>query len=158
MAPARAGPLTSSSVLHPYRRTTFSASFAAHVSNPVALPAEGTSACFTALAHPAVEQTPAADGGCTEPAPDGVHRLVQGLPLLALPAVEQLALHSHPPGEPGRADAQEPQGQQVAADAAVEEGQFQLREQLAGKTVVGVLSGGNLDLPELARTLAGAGD
>ena len=126
------------------------------MSNPVALPAEGASACIAALAHPAVEQAPAADGRGTEPAPDGVDRLVQGLPLLALPAVEQLALHSHPPGEPGRADAQEPQGQQVAADAAVEEGQFQLREQLAGKTVVGVLSGGNLDLPELARTLAGA--
>src|SRR6516165_4956320 len=54
MAPARAGPLTSSSVLHPYRCTTFSASFAAHVSNPPELPAEGASACFTAPAHPAV--------------------------------------------------------------------------------------------------------
>jgi hypothetical protein len=128
------------------------------VGNPPELPAAGTSACFAALAHPAVEQAPAADGGGTEPATDGVHRLVQGLPPLALPAVEQLALLSDLPGEPGRADAQEPEGEPVAADAAVEEGQFQLREQLAGKTVVGVLSGGNLDLPELARTRAGAGD
>ena len=103
------------------------------MSNPVALHAEGASACFAALAHPAVEQAPAADGGGTEPAPDGIDGPVQRLPLLALPAVEQLALRSDLPGEPGRADAQEPQGQQVAADAAVEEGQFQLREQLAGK-------------------------
>jgi hypothetical protein len=44
-----------------------------------------------------------------------------------------------------------------AARKTVVGGQFQLREQLAGKTVVGVLSGGNLDLRELARTLAGAG-
>jgi hypothetical protein len=30
-----------------------------------------------------------------------------------------------------------------------------MRDQLAGKTVVGVLSGGNLDLRELARILGG---
>ncbi len=41
------------------------------------------------------------------------------------------------------------------AGAASTAAAFQLREQLAGKTVVGVLSGGNLDLRELARTLAG---
>jgi hypothetical protein len=91
-------------------------------------------------------------------APDGIDRPVQGLPPLALPAVEKLALHRRPPGEPGRADAQEPEGEPVAADAAVQDGQFQLLAQLAGKTVVGVLSGGNLDLRELARTRAGAGD
>jgi hypothetical protein len=130
---------------------------AVNVSDPPELSAEGASAGLAAPAHPAVEQTPPPDGGGTEPAPDGVHRLIQGPPLLALPAVEQLALHSDLPGEPGRADAHEPEGEPVAADAAVEEGQFQLREQLAGKTVVGVLSGGNLDPPELARTLAGAG-
>ena len=33
-----------------------------------------------------------------------------------------------------------------------------LAARYAGKTVVGVLSGGNLDLRELARTLAGAAD
>jgi threonine dehydratase len=44
------------------------------------------------------------------------------------------------------------------AGAASTAAAFQLREQLAGKTVVGVLSGGNLDLRELARTLAGAAD
>jgi threonine dehydratase len=42
------------------------------------------------------------------------------------------------------------------AGAASTAAAFQLREQLAGKTVVGVLSGGNLDLRELAHTLAGA--
>jgi threonine dehydratase len=44
------------------------------------------------------------------------------------------------------------------AGAASTAAALQLREQLAGKTVVGVLSGGNLDLRELARTLAGAAD
>jgi threonine dehydratase len=40
------------------------------------------------------------------------------------------------------------------AGAASTAAAFQLRERLAGKTVVGVLSGGNLDLRELARILA----
>jgi threonine dehydratase len=40
------------------------------------------------------------------------------------------------------------------AGAAPTAAAFQLRERLAGKTVVGVLSGGNLDLRELARLLA----
>ena len=40
------------------------------------------------------------------------------------------------------------------AGAASTAAAFQVREQLAGKTVVGVLSGGNLDLRELARILA----
>ncbi|HTU17741.1 MAG TPA: threonine dehydratase [Gemmataceae bacterium] len=40
------------------------------------------------------------------------------------------------------------------AGAASTAAAFRLREQLAGKTVVGVLSGGNLDLRELARILA----
>jgi threonine dehydratase len=39
------------------------------------------------------------------------------------------------------------------AGAASTAAAFQLREQLAGKTVVGVLSGGNLDLRDLARTV-----
>ncbi len=39
------------------------------------------------------------------------------------------------------------------AGAASTAAAFQLRERLAGKTVVGVLSGGNLDLRELARIL-----
>src|SRR5262245_46888296 len=39
------------------------------------------------------------------------------------------------------------------AGAASTAAAFKLREQLAGKTVVGVLSGGNLDLRELARVL-----
>jgi threonine dehydratase len=43
-----------------------------------------------------------------------------------------------------------PEGAGAAATAAA----FRLRERLAGKTVVGVLSGGNLDLRELARILA----
>ena len=54
----------------------------------------GTSAGFAAPAHPAVEQAPAADGGGTEPAPDGIDRPVQGLPPLTLPAAEQFALHT----------------------------------------------------------------
>ena len=37
------------------------------------------------------------------------------------------------------------------AGAASTAAAFQLRDQLAGKTVVGVLSGGNLDLRELTR-------
>jgi threonine dehydratase len=37
------------------------------------------------------------------------------------------------------------------AGAASTAAAFRLREQLAGKTVVGVLSGGNLDLRELGR-------
>jgi threonine dehydratase len=41
------------------------------------------------------------------------------------------------------------EGAGAAATAAV----FQMREALAGKTVVGILSGGNLDLRELARIL-----
>ncbi len=41
------------------------------------------------------------------------------------------------------------------AGAAATAAAFQLREGLAGKTVVGVLSGGNLDLRELARILEG---
>lgn len=41
------------------------------------------------------------------------------------------------------------------AGAASTAAAFRLREQLAGKTVVGVLSGGNLDLRELARIVAG---
>jgi threonine dehydratase len=40
------------------------------------------------------------------------------------------------------------------AGAASTAAAFQLRERLAGQTVVGVLSGGNLDLRELARILA----
>jgi threonine dehydratase len=40
------------------------------------------------------------------------------------------------------------------AGAAATAAALRLREQLAGKTVVGVLSGGNLDLRELARILA----
>jgi threonine dehydratase len=40
------------------------------------------------------------------------------------------------------------------AGAAPTAAAFRLREQLAGKTVVGVLSGGNLDLRELARVAA----
>jgi threonine dehydratase len=40
------------------------------------------------------------------------------------------------------------------AGAASTAAAFRMREQLAGKTVVGVLSGGNLDLRELARILA----
>jgi threonine dehydratase len=44
------------------------------------------------------------------------------------------------------------------AGAAPTAAALQMREQLAGKTVVGVLSGGNLDLRELARTLAGQAD
>jgi threonine dehydratase len=39
------------------------------------------------------------------------------------------------------------------AGAAATAAAYQMREQLAGKTVVGVLSGGNLDLRELARIL-----
>jgi threonine dehydratase len=39
------------------------------------------------------------------------------------------------------------------AGAASTAAAFQLRERLAGKTVVGVFSGGNLDLRELARIL-----
>jgi threonine dehydratase len=41
------------------------------------------------------------------------------------------------------------------AGAATTAAAFQMRERLAGKTVVGVLSGGNLDLRELARILEG---
>jgi threonine dehydratase len=41
------------------------------------------------------------------------------------------------------------------AGAASTAAALRLREQLAGKTVVGVLSGGNLDLRELARILSG---
>jgi threonine dehydratase len=44
------------------------------------------------------------------------------------------------------------------AGAASTAAALQLREQLTGQTVVGVLSGGNLDLRELARILAGGGD
>ncbi len=40
------------------------------------------------------------------------------------------------------------------AGAASTAAAFRLREQLAGKTVVGILSGGNLDLRELARIVA----
>ncbi len=40
------------------------------------------------------------------------------------------------------------------AGAASTAAAFRLREQLAGKTVVGILSGGNLDLRELARIIA----
>src|SRR5262249_60844737 len=40
------------------------------------------------------------------------------------------------------------------AGAASTAAAWQLRDRLAGKTVVGVLSGGNLDLRELARVLA----
>ena len=40
------------------------------------------------------------------------------------------------------------------AGAASTAAAFQMRDQLAGKSVVGVLSGGNLDLRELARVLA----
>jgi threonine dehydratase len=40
------------------------------------------------------------------------------------------------------------------AGAASTAAAFRLHEQLAGKTVVGVLSGGNLDLRELARIVA----
>ncbi|MCI0459491.1 MAG: threonine dehydratase [Gemmataceae bacterium] len=43
------------------------------------------------------------------------------------------------------------------AGAASTAAAFQLRERLAGKRVVGVLSGGNLDLRELARLLASKG-
>jgi threonine dehydratase len=39
------------------------------------------------------------------------------------------------------------------AGAAPTAGAFRLRDQLAGKKVVGVLSGGNLDLRELAKIL-----
>jgi threonine dehydratase len=42
------------------------------------------------------------------------------------------------------------------AGAASTAAAFKLRDQLAGKTVVGVLSGGNLDLRELARILGTA--
>jgi threonine dehydratase len=42
------------------------------------------------------------------------------------------------------------------AGAASTAAAFQLRDRLAGKTVVGVLSGGNLDLRELGRILAKA--
>jgi threonine dehydratase len=42
------------------------------------------------------------------------------------------------------------------AGAAATAAALQLRERLAGKTVVGVLSGGNLDLRELSRILAAA--
>src|SRR5438552_5755641 len=42
------------------------------------------------------------------------------------------------------------------AGAATTAAAFQMRERLAGKTVVGVLSGGNLDLRELARILEGS--
>jgi threonine dehydratase len=45
-----------------------------------------------------------------------------------------------------------PEGAGAAATAAA----FQLREQLAGKTVVGIFSGGNLDLRELSRILGDA--
>jgi threonine dehydratase len=41
------------------------------------------------------------------------------------------------------------------AGAAATAAAWQLRERLAGKTVIGVLSGGNLDLRELARILTG---
>jgi threonine dehydratase len=41
------------------------------------------------------------------------------------------------------------------AGAAATAAAFQMRDRLAGKTVVGVLSGGNLDLRELGRILAG---
>jgi threonine dehydratase len=44
------------------------------------------------------------------------------------------------------------------AGAASTAAAWRLREQLAGKTVVGVLSGGNLDLRELARILAEGDD
>lgn len=40
------------------------------------------------------------------------------------------------------------------AGAASTAAAFQLRDQLVGRTVVGVLSGGNLDLRELARILS----
>ena len=43
------------------------------------------------------------------------------------------------------------------AGAATTAAAFQMRERLAGKTVVGVLSGGNLDVRELARILQGDG-
>jgi threonine dehydratase len=43
------------------------------------------------------------------------------------------------------------------AGAASTAAAVQLRERLAGKTVVGVLSGGNLDVRELARILQGEG-
>ena len=43
------------------------------------------------------------------------------------------------------------------AGAASTAAALQLREQLTGQTVVGVLSGGNLDLRELARILSGQG-
>ena len=39
------------------------------------------------------------------------------------------------------------------AGAASTAAAFKLREQIQGKTVVGILSGGNLDLQELARIL-----
>jgi threonine dehydratase len=42
------------------------------------------------------------------------------------------------------------------AGAAATAAAYQMREQLVGKTVVGVLSGGNLDLRELERILQGA--
>jgi threonine dehydratase len=43
------------------------------------------------------------------------------------------------------------------AGAAATAAALQMRERLAGKTVVGVLSGGNLDLRELSHILASAG-
>jgi threonine dehydratase len=42
------------------------------------------------------------------------------------------------------------------AGAAATAAALQMRERLAGKTVIGVLSGGNLDLRELSRILAGS--
>jgi threonine dehydratase len=41
------------------------------------------------------------------------------------------------------------------AGAAATAAALQLRERLAGQTVVGIVSGGNLDLRELARILSG---
>jgi threonine dehydratase len=40
------------------------------------------------------------------------------------------------------------------AGAASTAAAFQMREKLSGKTVVGILSGGNLDLRELARVIS----
>jgi hypothetical protein len=80
-----------------------------------------------------------------------------------LPSLAQLKqqLQSPPPAAAGssRCLLPGPPQRQVEGTGAVSTAAaFQLREQLAGKTVVGVLSGGNLGLRELARTLAGAGD
>jgi len=74
-------------------------------------------------------------------------RLVYDMVLVSDPALREaivlLLRHTHNLAE----------GAGAAATAAA----LQMRDNLAGKTVVGVISGGNLDVRELARILAGTG-